>query len=172
MSPNLSVRRIGRAARVSRDAPLRPAARCGAPRPPQPRPREAATPRGAPQRKRRHAQARSRNSLGLLICPVRRRTRAQAHISVPRRPITRRKPPYRNRDRSQAERKRQQERKDRKKKNSVSAESLEALAPLLAVAVQGVVDDGIGFRRRLDFIHLHRFAFELFVILKEASQHE
>src|SRR6185437_1308342 len=59
-----------------------------------------------------------------------------------------------------------------KAKSLVPAESFEALAPLLAVAMQGIVDDGIGLSRRLDLIHFHRFAFQLLVILKKAPQHE
>jgi hypothetical protein len=36
----------------------------------------------------------------------------------------------------------------------------ESLAPLFAVAVQGIEDDGIGFARRADLIDLNGFAFE------------
>ena len=49
---------------------------------------------------------------------------------------------------------------------------LEAFAPLFAVAMQGVEDDGVGFGRRADLIHLDGFAFQLLVVLKEAAKHD
>src|SRR5580692_4840414 len=49
---------------------------------------------------------------------------------------------------------------------------LEALAALFAVAAQRIEDDGIGFGGGPYLIHLDGLAFELFVILKEAPQHE
>jgi hypothetical protein len=50
--------------------------------------------------------------------------------------------------------------------------AFEAFAALFAVAVKSVEDDGIGLGRGADLIDFDRFAFELFVILKEAAQHE
>ena len=49
---------------------------------------------------------------------------------------------------------------------------LETLSALLAVAVQRVEDDGIGFAGRAYLIDLDGLAFELFVILKKAPQHD
>jgi carboxypeptidase family protein len=49
---------------------------------------------------------------------------------------------------------------------------LEAFAALFAVAVQRVEDDGVGFRWRAYLIDLDGLAFELFVILKKAAEHE
>src|ERR1700734_2017370 len=52
------------------------------------------------------------------------------------------------------------------------AESLEAFAPLFAVATQRVEDDGVGLASRADLIHLDGFTFEQFVILKKTAQHQ
>src|SRR5258708_4377957 len=48
----------------------------------------------------------------------------------------------------------------------------EAFAALFAVAVQRVEDDGIRFRWGAYLIDLDGLAFELFVILKKATEHE
>src|ERR1700746_2837406 len=47
-----------------------------------------------------------------------------------------------------------------------------SLRPLLAVALRGVADDRIGLRRRTNLVHLDGFALKLFVVLKEAAQHQ
>jgi hypothetical protein len=49
---------------------------------------------------------------------------------------------------------------------------LEAFAALFAVAVQRIENDGVRFRWWADLIHLDGFAFELFVVLKKAAEHE
>jgi len=41
----------------------------------------------------------------------------------------------------------------------VAAEALKALAPLFAITVQSIVDDGIGFCRWLNLIDFYSFAF-------------
>ena len=48
----------------------------------------------------------------------------------------------------------------------------EAFAPLFAVAVEGVENDGVGLTGRPNLIHFHGFAFQLFVVLKKAAQHQ
>ena len=50
--------------------------------------------------------------------------------------------------------------------------SLEAFAALFAVAVQGIEDDGVGLSGGTDIIDLDSFAFELFVVLKKAAEHQ
>jgi len=48
----------------------------------------------------------------------------------------------------------------------------EAARPLLAVAAEGVFDDGQRGRGRLNLIDLHHFSLELLVVLEEATQHQ
>ena len=47
-----------------------------------------------------------------------------------------------------------------------------SLAPLLAVTPQCIGNDRVRLRRRPDVIDLNRFTLELFVVLKEAAQHQ
>jgi hypothetical protein len=49
---------------------------------------------------------------------------------------------------------------------------VETLAALLAVAAQGVGDDGVGFDDWADFIDFDRFALQYLVVLEETAQHE
>src|SRR5271156_4161315 len=51
-------------------------------------------------------------------------------------------------------------------------QAVEAFAALLAVAAQGIFNDGIGLGCGLNLVYLYRFAFQLLVVLKEAAQHE
>ena len=46
-----------------------------------------------------------------------------------------------------------------------------SLAPLLAVALEGVLDDRQGLRGGPDLVHLDRLAFQLLVVLEEAAEH-
>src|SRR5260221_8358143 len=48
----------------------------------------------------------------------------------------------------------------------------EAFAALFAVAVERVEDDRVRFRGGSNLVDFDGFAFELFVILKEAAEHE
>src|SRR5579872_2138962 len=49
---------------------------------------------------------------------------------------------------------------------------VESFAPLVAVTLQRVEDDGISLGRREDLVNLDGFSFELLVVLKESPQHE
>src|ERR1700732_2918512 len=55
---------------------------------------------------------------------------------------------------------------------NLDLDPIKPLAPLLAVAVQSVLDDGIRFGCCLDLVHLDRFSLQLFVVLKKAAQHD
>src|ERR1700730_8103618 len=71
-----------------------------------------------------------------------------------------------------------EDRSDMPPANALTADSgvgfagSEAPAATLAVALESIADDGEGLGCRADVIHLHRFAFELLVVLKEPPQHE
>src|ERR1700733_5824154 len=55
---------------------------------------------------------------------------------------------------------------------SVFLRRFEAWSPLFAISVQCVENDGLSFERGASLIPLDGRAFELFVILEEAPQHE
>src|ERR1700687_5866750 len=56
--------------------------------------------------------------------------------------------------------------------HNLSLEPVKSLAALLAVAVQSILDDGIRFGCRLNFVYLDRLALQLLVVLKKAAQHD
>src|SRR5260370_36689429 len=56
--------------------------------------------------------------------------------------------------------------------HNLNLEPGKSLASLLAVAVQSILDDGIRFGCRLNFVYLDRLTLQLFVVLKKAAQHD